>query len=66
MMNYLRSTRHPWAGFLFLLPLLAAYEGGLFWLGGDQAARLRNGADAWLRWAWKSSAQGTYWQPAWC
>jgi len=51
MMNYLRSTRHPWSGFLFLLPLLADYECGMFWLGEDQAARLRNGAAAWLRWA---------------
>ena len=51
LMTYLRATRHPWAGFLFLLPLLAAYEGGLFCLGGDQGVRLRNGADAWLRWA---------------
>lgn len=51
MRAYLASTRHPWACFLFLVPLLAAYEGGLYALGGDQAARLRNGADAWLRWA---------------
>ena len=51
MKSYLAATRHPWACFLFLLPLMAAYEGGLHWLGGDQAARLRNGADAWLRWA---------------
>lgn len=50
MANYFSATRHPWACFLFLLPLLAAYEGGLWWLGGDQAARMRNGADAWLRW----------------
>lgn len=51
MSNYLRSTRHPWASVLFLVPLLAVYEGGILWLGGDQAGRLRNGADAWLRWA---------------
>jgi hypothetical protein len=50
MRTYLSSTRHPWAGFLFLLPLLLAYEGGVLWLGGDQAAELRNGADAWMRW----------------
>lgn len=50
MTSYLTATRHPWVCFLFLLPLLCAYEGGLYWLGGDQAARLRNGADAWLRW----------------
>lgn len=51
MKSYLSATRHPWVCFLFLLPLMAAYEGGLYWLGGDQAVRLRNGADAWLRWA---------------
>ena len=51
MRTYLAATRHPWMCFLFLLPLLLAYEGGLLWIGGDQATRLRNGADAWLRWA---------------
>jgi hypothetical protein len=51
MLNYLRSTRHPWSCFLFLLPLLVAYEAGVFWLGGDQRERLRAGADAWFRWA---------------
>jgi hypothetical protein len=50
MTSYLTATRHPWACFLFLVPLLAVYEGGVLWLGGDQADRLRNGADAWLRW----------------
>jgi hypothetical protein len=50
MWNYLSATRHPWSSFLFLVPLLAAYEGGVLWLGGDRAAELRNGADAWLRW----------------
>ena len=58
MRTYLASTRHPWACLLFLLPLLAAYEGGLFWLGGDQSSRLRNGADAWLRWAFEVFGAG--------
>jgi len=49
MANYLSSTRHPWPCLLFLLPLLAVYEGGLIWLG-PQAAGARNGADVWLRW----------------
>lgn len=50
MSGYFSATRHPWVCLLFLIPLLAAYEGGVLWLGGDQADRLRNGADAWLRW----------------
>ncbi|MBA4065324.1 MAG: CPBP family intramembrane metalloprotease [Isosphaera sp.] len=50
MPGYLSATRHPWACLLFLLPLLTAYELGVLWLGGDHAERLRNGADAWLRW----------------
>jgi hypothetical protein len=58
MRTYLAATRHPWACLLFLLPLLALYEGGIFWLGGDQAARLRNGADAWLRWAFELFGAG--------
>lgn len=50
MRDYLRATRHPWSSFLFLVPLVAVYEGGVVWLGGDRADRLRNGADAWVRW----------------
>lgn len=48
MIGYLRATRHPWPCLLLLLPLLAAYEGGLVWLGGQHPELLRNGADAWL------------------
>ena len=58
MRAYLTATRHPWACFLFLLPLLIAYEAGVYWLGGDQAARLRNGADAWLRWTFEVFGAG--------
>src|SRR4029077_14966681 len=50
MTEYLRSTRHPWPTLLLLLPLLAAYEGGIIWLGGANPDALRNGADSWLRW----------------
>jgi membrane protease YdiL (CAAX protease family) len=49
--TYVVATRHPWSCFLFLLPLLAAYEGGVWLLGGAQAPNLRNGADTWMRWA---------------
>jgi hypothetical protein len=47
---YLAATRHPWACLVFLVPLLAAYEVGVIWLGGAQPDTLRNGADAWFRW----------------
>jgi hypothetical protein len=53
--NYFQATRHPWPSFLLLLPLLAAYEGGIFWLGGPHPESLRNGADAWLRWGLESA-----------
>jgi hypothetical protein len=46
---YFSSTRHPWPCFLFLMPLLLAYEGGVAWLGGTHPEMLRNGADNWLR-----------------
>ncbi len=47
--GYLPATRHPWPCTLFLLPLLAAYEGGVYWLGGAHPEALRNGADNWVR-----------------
>ncbi|MFO0936093.1 MAG: CPBP family intramembrane glutamic endopeptidase [Gemmataceae bacterium] len=50
MGEYVRSTRHPFACLVFLVPLLAGYEYGVHWLGGDRPDLLRNGADAWLRW----------------
>ncbi|HEY2783718.1 MAG TPA: CPBP family intramembrane glutamic endopeptidase [Fimbriiglobus sp.] len=49
MKDYFSATRHPWATFLFLVPLLAAYEIGVAHYGG-QHTDVRNGADAWLRW----------------
>src|SRR5258707_14008583 len=52
--DYFRATRHPWPTFLLLLPLLAAYESGVLLLGGPKPETLRNGADAWLRWALQS------------
>ena len=50
-LSYTQATRHPLPCLLFLLPLLAAYEIGVVWVGGAQADCLRNGADTWLRWA---------------
>jgi Type II CAAX prenyl endopeptidase Rce1-like len=48
--SYFQATRHPWPSLLFLLPLLLAYEAGIFYLGGPQPDAMRNGADAWLHW----------------
>ncbi|MBL8792351.1 MAG: CPBP family intramembrane metalloprotease [Planctomycetia bacterium] len=62
---YRKATRHPWSCLLFLLPLLAAYEVGVVWVGGTQADALRNGVDAWLRWTLESfGLNQLYWVPA--
>jgi membrane protease YdiL (CAAX protease family) len=62
--NYFTATRHPFPCFLFLLPLLAAYEGGVMWLGGTHPDDLRNGADAWVRWGMeKLSLDNINWAP---
>jgi hypothetical protein len=47
--NYWSATKHPWACVLFVLPLLAIYEIGLYALGLAAPESLRNGADVWLR-----------------
>ena len=47
--DYWDLAQRPLNSLCFLLPLLVAYEVGVFWLGGTQAAALRNGADCWLR-----------------
>lgn len=52
--SYTAATRHPWPCLLFLVPLLAAYEIGILWIGGTQPEALRNGADTWLRWGLES------------
>ena len=62
--GYLHATRHPWPSLLFLLPLLAAYEGGVCWLGGTQPEALRNGADTWLHWGLEAfGLPQLYWPP---
>ncbi len=43
------QARRPLASLVFLLPLLAIYEAGVIWFGGDLSAAVRNGADAWMR-----------------
>jgi membrane protease YdiL (CAAX protease family) len=50
---------------LFLLPLLAAYELGVFYLGGGHPEVLRNGADSWLRRGLAlAGLRQHYWTPA--
>ena len=43
--EYWRQSKRPLASLLFILPLLAVYEGGVLWLGPEA---VRNGADVWL------------------
>jgi membrane protease YdiL (CAAX protease family) len=62
--KYLKATRHPWPCLLFLLPLLAAYEGGIIWLGGTHPEAFRSGADTWLRWGLQAfGLSQLYWTP---
>jgi hypothetical protein len=60
MSSYFSATRHPWAGLLFLIPLLAGYEGGVWWLSEGQSPQVRNGADTWLRWALEIFGAGQF------
>jgi hypothetical protein len=63
--GYFTATRHPLACLLFVLPLLAAYECGVVWLGAAQPEALRNGADTWMRWALEAfGLHQLYWAPA--
>jgi hypothetical protein len=62
--SYFKATRHPWVCLVFVLPLLAAYEGGVLWLGPAQPDSLRNGADTWLRWLLQAfGLSPLYWPP---
>ena len=45
---------------IFLAPLLALYEGGVLWLGGDKSERCGT-ADTWMRWALDTFESGTFW-----
>jgi membrane protease YdiL (CAAX protease family) len=47
---YLTATRQPLACLLFVVPLLVAYEAGVWTLSLEHPDMLRNGADVWLRW----------------
>lgn len=47
--GYWSGTRRPLNCLIFVVPLLAAYEAGVIWLGGRDSDAFRSGADAWLR-----------------
>ena len=49
LVPYWNQAREPLACLVFLIPLLALYELGVFWFGGNQPLTIRNGADYWLR-----------------
>lgn len=46
---YWSATRRPLTCLIFVIPLLAAYEAGVLYLGGKDSDAFRGGADAWLR-----------------
>jgi membrane protease YdiL (CAAX protease family) len=48
---------------LFVLPLVAAYEGGVVLLGGAHPETLRNGADNWLRCGLTAVGVEFFWVP---
>jgi len=46
---YWSISRQPLAAFLFLLPMVAAYELGAYYMVGGGGEPVRNGADHWIR-----------------
>lgn len=61
--SYWARTRRPLPCLAFVLPILAAYEAGVLWLGGASAGALRTGADAWMRQALASIGLTDRWFP---
>ncbi len=62
--SYWRETQHPLSSLVFLAPLLATYELGVFWVGGARADAVRNGADAWMRdWLQQIGITGLWYLP---
>lgn len=56
--SYWSETRRPLTCLAFVLPWLVAYEGGVWWLGGEI---YRNGADSWLRTALSAAGHSAWW-----
>lgn len=62
--DYWSATRQPLSSLVFLAPLLVLYEIGVFWVGGDRADAVRNGADAWMRdWLHQLGITGLWYLP---
>jgi hypothetical protein len=61
--GYYTATRHPWPCLLFVFPLLAGYEAGVFFLGGANPESVRNGADHWLRIGLQAVGVKFWWVP---
>lgn len=61
--EYWGATRHPWSCLVFVVPLLALYEVGLYCLGPTPVALLRNGADIWLRTSLGLAGVSPTWAP---
>src|SRR5262249_17337176 len=59
--SYWSATRRPFPSLLLVAPLLVAYEAGVLWLGRDQAATVRTGADTWMRHALGSLGLTDHW-----
>jgi hypothetical protein len=55
--GYWAESRQPLASLVFIAPLLVVYEAGVLVLGPE---RVRNGADAWLRWLLERLGFGQY------
>lgn len=60
---YWYQSRLPWPSLVFLMPMLVAYEFGVLWVGGPNAAEIRSGADVWLRGGLDAIGLGVSWLP---
>lgn len=61
--DYWQQSRRPWPSLVFLMPMLIAYELGVIWVGGANAAKIRSGADVWLRGGLEAIGLGVGWLP---
>jgi Type II CAAX prenyl endopeptidase Rce1-like len=64
--SYWAVTRRPLPCLLFVGPLLAAYELGVYYVGGSHADAWRSGADAWMRHGLSALGLTDQWFPPFC